>query len=699
MADKVYVVTLKDRDDLDKFYSDMASDGFKINMKRPVSRNTQYYMSDLQAENLRADPRVLAVAKLPEEDGAKPVPFGILNNEPYAHAGDFRKDGGWSSPDKDWGKLHVAGTDAQRKKNSWGSGAVTDAVEVFNGGKHVDVVVCDDPVSFDCEEWKALSDNRDRFVMYDWYQELNQYVTTFDDDGIGVPGANYTNYFANQNNSTYHGTHVCGTIAGKHYGWAPEANIYSMQVLNNANSLGTPITPLLAFDYLRAFHTHKAVNPETGVRNPTVTNHSWGYSSDIRYAYENGFTLADINRIRFRGTLYDANNPNPSGWNFAGLEKDFGISQWKRVFNYYYAGINADVEDAIEDGIIVIGAAGNNDFYGCVPESTHDSYVDWDNSVYINNFQTFWYNRGSSPNNAKGVICVGAQDINSDFRRASFSNFGPRIDVWAPGVNTVSSFNSYGYNDGKYGGAPNYFYPISGTSMASPQVAGVAACLATGKRRFTNSDVKAYIQQNGKYNDMTFNVNGGDFSDATCQGANGAPFLYWDSPNVELRVDNPRPTSGYLGGWYKETLKGKRVMEDIHHLQKAQLFPRQNIYHRPAVDVVETHVLNVGSGGGDYIINGSDRLTTHVDATDPTINVKVGDTIVFNHNAGASHPMWISIVQSTGQPLLADIPQGITNNGTANGTITWNTKGMVIGTYYYNCENHASMTGQIFVNS
>ena len=49
MADPIYVVTLKSYDDLDGFYSDMKSDGFKIHMKLPISRNTQYYMTDAQA--------------------------------------------------------------------------------------------------------------------------------------------------------------------------------------------------------------------------------------------------------------------------------------------------------------------------------------------------------------------------------------------------------------------------------------------------------------------------------------------------------------------------------------------------------------------------------------------------------------------------------------------------------------------------
>ena len=43
--DKVYVVTLENKSDLENFYSDMASDGYKLHLKRPISRSTEYYMN------------------------------------------------------------------------------------------------------------------------------------------------------------------------------------------------------------------------------------------------------------------------------------------------------------------------------------------------------------------------------------------------------------------------------------------------------------------------------------------------------------------------------------------------------------------------------------------------------------------------------------------------------------------------------
>jgi subtilisin family serine protease len=70
---------------------------------------------------------------------------------------------------------------------------------------------------------------------------------------------------------------------------------------------------------------------------------------------------------------------------------------------------------------------------------------------------------GGSPARVPAAITVGATQSND--ARASFSDFGTCVDLFAPGVNITSSWNT----------SDTATNTISGTSMATPHVTGVAA--------------------------------------------------------------------------------------------------------------------------------------------------------------------------------------------------------------------------------
>ena len=70
----------------------------------------------------------------------------------------------------------------------------------------------------------------------------------------------------------------------------------------------------------------------------------------------------------------------------------------------------------------------------------------------------------------QGLIVVGATD--SAGAKAGFSSYGAGVDVSAPGVNIASTLNA----GTTVPGADNYVY-YSGTSMASPHVAGLVALM------------------------------------------------------------------------------------------------------------------------------------------------------------------------------------------------------------------------------
>jgi subtilisin family serine protease len=113
----------------------------------------------------------------------------------------------------------------------------------------------------------------------------------------------------------------------------------------------------------------------------------------------------------------------------------------------------------------------------------------------------------TSPARVAAAITVGATDINDN--RASFSNFGTCLDIFAPGVNITSAWNT---NDT----ATN---TISGTSMATPHVTGAAALVASANPAWTPQQVRDFLVNNatngvvispgtGSPNKLLFVVNG-----------------------------------------------------------------------------------------------------------------------------------------------------------------------------------------------
>jgi subtilisin family serine protease len=85
----------------------------------------------------------------------------------------------------------------------------------------------------------------------------------------------------------------------------------------------------------------------------------------------------------------------------------------------------------------------------------------------------------SYPSRYDSVISVGAVDSNK--QKANFSNYGSELDVVAPGVNIYSTYYGNRYNK------------LSGTSMASPHVAGVAGLMRSANRDISVNEVRSAL--------------------------------------------------------------------------------------------------------------------------------------------------------------------------------------------------------------
>ncbi|MBI4743577.1 MAG: S8 family serine peptidase [Actinobacteria bacterium] len=91
------------------------------------------------------------------------------------------------------------------------------------------------------------------------------------------------------------------------------------------------------------------------------------------------------------------------------------------------------------------------------------------------------------------VIGVGAT-TNQD-QRASFSNYNSSVDLTAPGKYIYSTMPTYSVSMNSLGYSQNYDY-VSGTSMASPHTAGLAALIISQNPALTPLEIEQAMQNN-----------------------------------------------------------------------------------------------------------------------------------------------------------------------------------------------------------
>ena len=118
----------------------------------------------------------------------------------------------------------------------------------------------------------------------------------------------------------------------------------------------------------------------------------------------------------------------------------------------------------------------------------------------------------------------------------------------------------------------------------------------------------------------------------------------------------------------------------------------------PAIAESKTYTINVSAEDyRNYILNGTDRHGS-VSGDDPTVKVNKGDTIIFNIDA-SRHPFYIKTKFSRGSGNQVITGKLSGNPGTQSGKLSWNTKGVSAGKYYYVCSPHATfgMGGSIIV--
>ena len=302
MSQREYVITLHSHDDLDRFYEDMENEGgpiyiprraIPVHERQPISRNTTYLLTDSEAERIRRDNRVQSVELSAKEQGLVFRPLWTQTSTAW------NKSNTLNNTHRNWAILRsVEG----QTRAGWGSNGVTSVsgtVNVTASGKHVDVVIVDGSINPAHPEFAVNPDGTggSRVNQFNWYTYNPQVTGGAVGTYVYTPyvDATYPDYdgdgYSDRTTDNDHGCHVAGTAVGNLQGWARDSNIF------NINPYGSAPTYTSYFlQYIKVWHQNKQINPVTGVKNPTITNHSYGIESAV--------TISSITNVRYQGTVY-----------------------------------------------------------------------------------------------------------------------------------------------------------------------------------------------------------------------------------------------------------------------------------------------------------------------------------------------------------------------------------------------------------
>lgn len=294
-----------------------------------------------------------------------------------------------------------------------------------------------------------------------------------------------------------HGTSCASLAGGICHGWAKNANIYVMTVLNNAGNEYDIYDGMLA---ITRWHQNKNNPNHAGYTGrPTILSCSWSVGI-FGQPYEN------ITGGEYKG----------EAWDRAGLSDIDMATQYRlpELQNYYFVlgsteddfpVLNRRFREASEAGIHILKSSGN-----FLQMATRPGHEDYDNYVIHKDDPSdtedegiiTYTHRVGVPYTDQMILCgniepEGDYGPTNNLEQARICVTGPAIDVYAPGANCMAAT----INRGRFTEVPYQLEPQSlhrqrffgGTSASCPNTAGVLALHLQSNPNLTPSEARQRI--------------------------------------------------------------------------------------------------------------------------------------------------------------------------------------------------------------